>query len=126
MNTACTVITTPSIRECCDFYARALDAAIVERSEGYARLRFRGCELAFVLPHTQRRLPMFQHTAPTRGLSITVESSNLLNEYDDLIRRGLAPLGPLREFEGGQRSFAVIDPAGTVINFIEPRPQPLF
>lgn len=126
MSSACTVITTPSIRECCDFYARALDATIVERSEDHARVRFRGCELAFVRPQMQRSLPMFQHTAPTRGLSIAVESPQLLNEYDELIRRGLAPLGPLREFEGGQRSFAVIDPAGTVINFIEPRPQPLF
>lgn len=126
MTAACAVITTPSIRECCDFYARALDAEIVERSEGYARLRFRGSELAFVQPHLQRRLPMFQHTTLTRGLSLAIESDNLMFEYDELIRRGLAPLGPLREFEGGQHSFAVIDPAGTVINFIEPRPQPLF
>ena len=126
MRNVCAVITTPLVRECCEFYARALDATVIDHSEGFARLRFRGFELAFIQPNQLPRLPMFQHTAPTRAFSLAIESGNLLLDYDDLIRRGLAPLGPLREFENGQRSFALIDPAGTVINFIEPRPQPLF
>lgn len=125
MSRACIVVTTSSLTPCCEFYVRALDAAIVERGEAYVRLRFRDCDLAFVMPAQQARVPMFQHTAPTRGLSIAIPTDNLLREYDELIRRGLAPLGPLREYESGERSFALIDPAGVVINFIE-RPQPLF
>lgn len=126
MKTICPVITTALVRECCEFYARSFDASVIDHGEGFARLRFGGFELAFVQPELPRRRPLFQHTTPTRAFSLAIESGNLPLDYDELIRRGLAPLGPLREFEDGQRSFTLIDPAGTVITFFEPRPQPLF
>ena len=116
------IVTTPEIRECCDFYRRALDARIVFRADWYAHISFRGWELGFLKPHQEARLPVFQHTTTTRGLCIAIETEDVQKDYDTLISRGLAPLGPMREFANGERSIAVIDPAGTVLNFVEHRP----
>ncbi|NKF20716.1 VOC family protein [Solimonas marina] len=115
------VVTTPEIRACCDFYRRALEARIVFRADWYAHISFRGWELGFLRPEHQAPLPIFQHTTTTRGLCIAVESENVDDEYQQLQRRGVAMLGPMREFANGERAFALVDPAGTVINFVEHR-----
>jgi len=115
------IVTTPEIQACCDFYRRAFSARIVFRADWYAHIRFRGWELGFIKPHQDTRLPVFQHTTTTRGLCIAIESTNVQDDYDTLIERGLAPLGPMRRSANGERSFAVLDPAGTVINFLEHR-----
>lgn len=115
------IVTTPEIQACCDFYRRAFSARIVFRADWYAHIRFRGWELGFIKPHQDNRLPVFQHTTTTRGLCIAIESTNVQDDYDALIAHGLAPLGPMRQSANGERSFAVLDPAGTVINFLEHR-----
>ncbi|WP_043112701.1 VOC family protein [Solimonas flava] len=117
------IVTTPEIRACCDFYRRALDARIVFRADWYAHISFRGWELGFLKPHQDAPLPVFQHTTTTRGLCIALETENVQADYEQLLARGLAPLGPMREFANGERSFALIDPAGTVLNFVEHRPH---
>ncbi|MFT4045774.1 MAG: hypothetical protein QM661_03670 [Solimonas sp.] len=117
------IVTTPEIAACCDFYRRALDARIVFRADWYAHVSFRGWEIGFLMPHQQTRLPVFQHTTTTRGLCIAIETEDVLADYAALIARGLPPLGPMRAFANGERSFALVDPAGTVVNFVEHRPD---
>lgn len=123
MNSVYAIVTTPEIQACCEFYRRAFSARIVFRAEWYAHISFRGWELGFLKPHQDARLPVFQHTTTTRGLCLAIESANVQEDYDALILRGLAPLGPMRQFANGERSFALLDPAGTVINFVEHRPE---
>lgn len=124
MNNVYAVVTTPELRACCEFYRRAFSARIVFRADWYAQISFRGWELGFLKPDQEARLPIFQHTTTTRGLCIAIESDDVQDDYDSLIRRGLAPLGPMQQFANGERSFALLDPAGTVINFVEHREPP--
>jgi len=116
------VVTTAEITACCEFYRKALEARIVFRADWYAHISFRGWELGFIKPHQEARLPVFQHTSTTRGLCIVIETEDVRADYDAIIARGLSTLGPMREFANGERSFALIDPAGTVLNFVEHRP----
>ena len=115
------IITTHALQECAEFYRRAFDARILFRADWYVHLSLDGWEIGFLQPNQPERLPVFQHTAPTRGLCIAVEVDDVRTMHQQLIARGIPPLGPLREFPGGELSFSVMDPAGVVLNIVERR-----
>lgn len=115
------IITTAALQECAEFYRRAFDARVLFRADWYVQLSLDGWEIGFLQPNHPERLPVFQHTTPTRGLCLAVEVDDVRATYDQLTARGIPPLGPLRQFASGEWSFSVMDPAGVVLNIVERR-----
>lgn len=113
------IVTTVAQRECCEFYQRAFDAKVLFRNEWYAHLSVSQWEIGFLRPNPPGRLPVFAHTTQTRGLCLAIEVSDVAASFAELQRRGVPPLGQLQRFAGGELAFAVVDPAGTVINVLE-------
>ncbi|HEX4895129.1 MAG TPA: VOC family protein [Solimonas sp.] len=113
------IVTTPALAECCEFYQRAFKARVLFRADWYVQIAIGDWEIGFLRPNHPTRLPVFQHTTLTRGLCLALEVADVEASYAELQARGVPPLGALREFPNGERSFSVIDPAGIVINVVE-------
>ncbi|SFF51190.1 Glyoxalase-like domain-containing protein [Fontimonas thermophila] len=112
------LITTTALRECCEFYQRAFDAHIVFRSEHYVQIALGDWEIGLVRPQPPVPLPVFPHTTQTRGLCLVIEVDDVAGAFEMLTRRGIVPLGTLKRFANGEDAFTVVDPAGTVLNFV--------
>ncbi len=115
------IITTSALQECATFYARAFDAQVMFRAEWYVHVSLDGWELGFLHPDPPQRMPVFQHTTPTRGLCLALEVEDVRAAAERLTARGIALLGPLRSFAHGEVAFSVLDPAGVVLNIVERR-----
>lgn len=113
------IITTPHLAECCDFYQRALGARVLFRQNWYAHLAVDGWEIGFLLPNQAERLPVFQHSAPSRGLCLALEVDDVRQLHDELLGKGIELLGAPRQYGNGDWSFSVMDPAGTVLNVVQ-------
>lgn len=119
------IVTTTALQECAAFYERALDARVLFRSEWYVQVSLDGWELGFLHPNTPRRVPVFQHTTPTRGLCLALEVEDVRETAARLTARGITFLGPMQSFAHGEVAFSIMDPAGVVLNVVERRePKP--
>lgn len=121
MRTWYPIVTTAALRECAAFYQRAFDAQVLFRSDWYLHLSVSGWEIGFLLPNPPARLPVFQHTTPTRGLCLALEVPDVAAVYEELQRRRIPPLGTLTRCGDRELSFSVVDPAGTVLSIVERR-----
>lgn len=117
------IVTTPNLRECSRFYQRAFGATLLFEQDWYVHVSVYGWEIGFLQPNVPSRLPVFQHTTPSRGLCLALEVENVQSLHDELIRKGIELLGPLQRYPNGERSFSVMDPAGIVINVVEREPR---
>jgi uncharacterized glyoxalase superfamily protein PhnB len=69
-------------------------------------------------PDPPARLPMFVHTAPSRGLCLALEVEDVRAFCAQLQARNVPLLSALQEYEGGELGFSLIDPAGVVLNVV--------
>lgn len=113
------IITTPSLKECRDFYVKALGARVLFQQDWYVHVSIDGWEIGFLKPNPPKRLPVFQQAALTRGLCVALEVPSVQEVHDALVSKGIEILGPLQTFPGGEKAFSVMDPAGVVLNIVE-------
>ena len=66
------IITTPDLAQCRKFYVEAFGARVLFQEDWYVHLSIAGWEIGFLHPSHPTRLPVFQHTAPTRGVCIAL------------------------------------------------------
>jgi predicted enzyme related to lactoylglutathione lyase len=93
------------------------------QTDWYVHLKFVGWEIGFLKPNPPQKLPVFQHAQPSRGLTFAVEVPDVRAVYQQLTERGIDTLGKPEEFPNGEISFSVVDPAGTILNLVEIRPE---
>lgn len=113
------IITTAALRECRDFYIKALNARVLFQQDWYVHLSVAGWEIGFLKPNPPKRLPVFQHATATRGLCLALEVDDVQEVHDKFLAKGFDLLGHLTEFPGGEKAFSVMDPAGVVLNIVE-------
>ena len=113
------IVTTGAVKECRDFYSRALGARVLFQKDWYVHLSIDGWEIGFLHPKHPRRLPVFQHATSSRGLCIALEVDNVRELYEELQRQGIEIFGKLEQFADGSLVFSVLDPAGVVLNIVE-------
>lgn len=113
------IVTTVLVRDCRDFYAKALDARVLFETEWYVHLSVDGWEIGFLRPNPPVRLPVFQHATLARGLCLAVEVEDVRNLCDQLRSKGIPLLAELEQFPSGELAFAIVDPAGVVLNIVE-------
>ena len=112
------IITTPDLARCRAFYVEALGAQVLFEQDWYLHLSVDGWEIGFLHPSHPRRMPVFAHTALTRGLCLALEVEDVRAVHEIMQTRGFELLGQLGEHPGGELSFSVMDPAGTVLNVV--------
>lgn len=113
------IVMTQALKECREFYVKALDATVLFQQDWYVHLAVDGWEIGFLRPNHPMRLPVFQHTTVTRGLCLAIEVHDVQQVHDDMLAKGIELFGPLRTFPSGEKSFSVMDPAGLVLNVVE-------
>ncbi|AXQ27404.1 glyoxalase [Solimonas sp. K1W22B-7] len=113
------IVTTPDLARCRSFYVDALGASVLFEQDWYLHLSVDGWEIGFLHPSHPRRLPVFAHTALTRGLCLALEVEDVRALHDRLAAKGVDILGRIGEHPGGELSFSVMDPAGTVLNVVQ-------
>jgi len=113
------IITTVLVRECRDFYVKALDARVLFETEWYVHLSVDGWEIGFLRPNPPVRLPVFLHATLSRGLCLAVEVEDVRKLCDQLQAKGIQLLGQLERFPSGELAFSAVDPAGVVLNIVE-------
>jgi catechol 2,3-dioxygenase-like lactoylglutathione lyase family enzyme len=118
------IVTTPSLREARDFYVRVLQARVLFQQDWYVHLSISGWEIGFLRPNHPKRLPVFQHATPSRGLCLALEVDNVEEMHDEIVAKGIELLAPLARAHGGELSFSVMDPAGVVLNVVERHAEP--
>ncbi len=115
------IVTTLAPMECRDFYKKAFDARIIFETDWYVHLGIGSWEIGFLKPNPPQRLPVFQHTRPSHGLTLAIEVPDVVAMFNQLADRGIESLGKPEEFPNGEWAFSVIDPAGVILNFVEHR-----
>lgn len=113
------IVTTLNPAECCEFYVRALGARVLFKQDWYVHLSVGGWEIGFLQANHPQRLPVFQHSSLSRGLCLALEVEDVRHLHDELQAKGIELLGGLRRYPGGDVSFSIMDPAGTVLNVVE-------
>jgi len=117
------IITTPNLADCSRFYVDVLGARVLFQQDWYVHLSVSGWEIGFLQPNHPQRLPVFQHTALSRGLCLALEVDDVRALHDELVAKGIELLGALRRYPSGDLSFSVMDPSGIVINIVERRAE---
>jgi len=117
------IIATPALKECKDFYVRALNAHVLFQNESYLHLSIDGWEIGFLHPMQPTRLPMFRHATLSSGLCLAMEVLDVALTHQAFLDKGVETLGVLETFSNGSLGFSVMDPAGMVLNIVERRPD---
>ena len=113
------IITTLALAESLAFYRTALDARVLFESDWYVHLAIGNTELGFLRPNPPHKLPVFQHARPSQGLCLAIEVPDVQKIHAQLVQRKIEILGNPEQFPNGEWAFSVLDPAGTILNFVE-------
>jgi catechol 2,3-dioxygenase-like lactoylglutathione lyase family enzyme len=117
------IITTPSVRECREFYVHALSARVLFEQDWYVHLSIDGWEIGFLAPNHPVRLPVFKHASQSRGLCIALEVDDVRALYAEFQSKNIEIFGALEELNGGELVFSVMDPSGQVLNVVQRTPD---
>lgn len=113
------IVTTLVPAECREFYRKAFDARVLFETDWYVHLMVGKWEIGFLKPNPPQKLPVFQHTKPSHGLTLAIEVRDVKKSYEHCVARGIETLGKPEVFANGEWSFSVMDPAGVILNFVE-------
>jgi catechol 2,3-dioxygenase-like lactoylglutathione lyase family enzyme len=123
------VIVTAERAACRDFYVRWFGFAVVFEASWFVYLAApgpRSLAIAFMSPD-HPSTPPGPETFSGRGMFLTVQVEDAAALLARLQEGGLAVAYGLRDEPWGQRRFAVLDPAGTWVDVIQPiEPAPGF
>ena len=115
-------IVTRHLAESKSFYQQ-LGFELVFENEWYVLLQLNGQELAFMRPDLDFQKPMFQREYAGHGLWLTVELDDVDAAFEKAKANGIAiEFEPLDE-PWGDRHFAVLDPNGVAVDFVQHTPQ---
>jgi catechol 2,3-dioxygenase-like lactoylglutathione lyase family enzyme len=116
------IVVTDKRVECRDFYRRWFGFQVVFEASWFVYLAAAGDHpfgLAFMdLDHPSQ--PPGRDMFSGKGLLLTLQVADAAAEFERVRRAGVPIAHPLRDEPWGQRRFAVLDPAGTWVDVIQP------
>ena len=116
-----TVVVTPELEECKDFYIQNFGFDIVFESDWYVQLKQEnGTELGIMKTDLSNQ-PGFLHAGFNgKGIIFTFEVKDAKKEYEKARKiEGLKIIFPYTEEEWGQKHFMLEDPAGTFVDIVQ-------
>lgn len=110
------MITTDRLAECRAFYATHFDGQVTYESPMYVGLKLPGgAEIGFMKPNGDPNEPVYRG-----GATLGVEVADVDGEHARLSKAGLTIVRALQDNPWGDRSFAVVDPAGVAVYVHKP------
>lgn len=116
-----TGIITENVLESRDFYTRALGCEVIYQADGdwFVLLKLGESELGFMKPNLEFQAPIFRGKYSGQGSWITVDVENVETEQKRIRALGIPLALELREEPWGDRHFAILDPNGIGIDFVQ-------
>jgi catechol 2,3-dioxygenase-like lactoylglutathione lyase family enzyme len=111
-------IGTERLAETRAFYERLGFSAVADDGRGLRLRHPGGIEIAFVKPQRGPR-PTRNPAFRGHGLTLDLEVESADREYDRAMLQGVAVAEKLRDEPDGRRRFAVVDPNGVVLAFVQ-------
>jgi catechol 2,3-dioxygenase-like lactoylglutathione lyase family enzyme len=121
---------TPKVLESRDFYTRILECGLVYEGEGedgdpwFVLLRLGSTELGFMKPDLEFQAPIFRSAFHGEGAWIAVDVQDVDAEHARLRGLGIDIAVSLRDEPWGDRHFAILDPNGIGIDFVQRADSP--
>ena len=112
---------TENVLESRDFYTRALGCEVIYQADGdwFVLLKLGESELGFMKPNLEFQAPIFRGKYAGQGSWITVDVENVEVEQKRIRALGIPLAFELREEPWGDRHFAILDPNGIGIDFVQ-------
>lgn len=113
-------IITEKLKETKKFYTEVLDFGVTFENEFYILLHTpdKSAEISFLQPNHPSQKPIFQSEFNGKGVYLTIEVENLDEIYKRLKKKGVSMEFEIREEPWGDRHFAIKDPNGIGIDFV--------
>ncbi|MBC7805966.1 MAG: VOC family protein [Akkermansiaceae bacterium] len=118
-------IVTPRLLETKEFYQKFLGFGVTFESDWFLLMHTpnREAEISFLLPDHPSQQPLFQKPFAGKGIYLTIEVEDVDQMYQVFKKRGVAIKIELRDEPWGDRHFAIEDPNGVGIDFVEHSPS---
>lgn len=116
-----TGIITENVLESRDFYTQVLGCEVIYQADGdwFVLLKLGESELGFMKPNLEFQAPIFRGKHTGQGSWITVDVENVETEQKRIRALGIPLALELREEPWGDRHFAILDPNGIGIDFVQ-------
>jgi catechol 2,3-dioxygenase-like lactoylglutathione lyase family enzyme len=117
-------ILTTKLAESKTFYTELLGFGITFENEFYLLLHTPNheAEISFLLPNHPSQQPLFHKPFLGQGMYLTIEVDDVDRLYNELKAKGVSIEIELRDEPWGDRHFAIIDPNGIGIDFVQYAP----
>lgn len=117
-------IITEKIKESKDFYLNVLNFGVSFENDFYLLLHTpdKSTEISFLLPKHTSQQPLFQEAFSGKGVYLTIEVDDVNKVYQDMKHKKIDIKISLREEPWGDKHFAIQDPNGIGIDFVEYAP----
>jgi catechol 2,3-dioxygenase-like lactoylglutathione lyase family enzyme len=111
---------TDKLTETKDFYQKVLRFGISFENDFYILMHTPNeqAQIAFLLPDHPSQQKLFQPAFDGKGAFITIEVSNVDEEYKRIQNLKVPIEIPIRDEPWGDRHFAIVDPNGIGIDFV--------
>jgi catechol 2,3-dioxygenase-like lactoylglutathione lyase family enzyme len=112
---------TEKVIESRDFYTRALGCEVIYAGEDdwFVLLKLGESELGFMQPNLDFQAPIFRGAYPGKGTWITIDVEDVNAEHQRIRGLGIPLEVELRDEPWGDRHFAILDPNGIGIDFVQ-------
>lgn len=112
---------TEKVIESRDFYTQVLGCEVIYQAEGdwFVLLKLGESELGFMKPDLDFQAPIFRGKYAGQGSWITVDVENASEECKRIQKMGIPIAVELRDEPWGDRHFAVLDPNGIGVDFVQ-------
>jgi catechol 2,3-dioxygenase-like lactoylglutathione lyase family enzyme len=112
---------THKVIESRDFYTQVLGCEVIYEGEGdwFVLLKLGESELGFMRPNLDFQAPIFRGSYPGQGTWITIDVEDVAEEHKRILALGIRLEVELRDEPWGDRHFAIVDPNGIGIDFVQ-------
>lgn len=112
---------TDHVIESRDFYVKTLGCEVIYQADGdwFVLLRLGESELGFMKPNLEFQAPIFRGKFAGQGSWITVDVPHIEAEHSRIRALGIPLALELRDELWGDRHFAILDPNGIGIDFVQ-------
>lgn len=118
-------IVTSKLAETKKFYQEVLGFGITFENEFYLLMHSsnKEAEISFLLPNHPSQQALFHKPYSGEGMYLTIEVDNVDALYETLRAKGALILIEMRNEPWGDKHFAMKDPNGIAIDFVQYNPQ---
>lgn len=113
-------IITSKLKEIKEFYVTQLGFGITAELDWFLQLHTpnKEFEISFLTPNHESQPPLFQAEFANKGVYLTIEVEDVDAKYEEIKKKGIPIVIPIKDEVWGDRHFSIVDPIGIGIDFV--------